>query len=86
MKFIILIAALNAILFPLKRESKTKLTSETLCNFVIRNLNMYKNSLKDMRTLTRELKDMIKTPCGFVGTVNADGTPNLAPKRSPCVL
>jgi predicted pyridoxine 5'-phosphate oxidase superfamily flavin-nucleotide-binding protein len=47
---------------------------------------MYKNSLKDMTTLTRELKDMIKTPRGFVGTVNADGTPNLEPKRSTRVL
>lgn len=47
---------------------------------------MYKNSLKDMAILTREMKDMIKTQRGFVGTVNADGKPNVAPKRSPCVL
>ena len=46
---------------------------------------MYKNSLKDMAPLIRELKDMIKTKRGFVGTVNADVTPNEAPKRSQSV-
>jgi hypothetical protein len=39
-----------------------------------------------MATLKRELKDMIKTPRGCVGTVNADRTPNVEPNRSPCVL
>jgi predicted pyridoxine 5'-phosphate oxidase superfamily flavin-nucleotide-binding protein len=32
------------------------------------------------------MKDMIATQQCFVGTVNADGTPNVAPKRSTRVL
>ncbi len=32
------------------------------------------------------MKDMIATQQYFVGTVNADGTPNVAPKRSTRVL
>jgi predicted pyridoxine 5'-phosphate oxidase superfamily flavin-nucleotide-binding protein len=32
------------------------------------------------------MKDMIATRQCFVGTVNADGTPNVAPKRSTRVL
>jgi Predicted flavin-nucleotide-binding protein structurally related to pyridoxine 5''-phosphate oxidase len=39
-----------------------------------------------MATLTQEMKDMIATQQCFVGTVNADGTPNVAPKRSTRVL
>ena len=40
----------------------------------------------DMALLTQEMKDMIATQQCFVGTVNADGTPNVAPKRSTRVL
>jgi predicted pyridoxine 5'-phosphate oxidase superfamily flavin-nucleotide-binding protein len=39
-----------------------------------------------MATLTQEMKDMIAAQQCFVGTVNADGTPNVAPKRSTRVL
>jgi predicted pyridoxine 5'-phosphate oxidase superfamily flavin-nucleotide-binding protein len=39
-----------------------------------------------MATLTQEMKDMIATQQCFVGTVNDDGTPNVAPKRSTRVL
>ena len=39
-----------------------------------------------MATLTPEMKDMIATQQCFVGTVNEDGTPNVAPKRSTRVL
>lgn len=39
-----------------------------------------------MATLTQEMKDMIATQQCFVGTVNSDGTPNVAPKRSMRVL
>jgi predicted pyridoxine 5'-phosphate oxidase superfamily flavin-nucleotide-binding protein len=39
-----------------------------------------------MATLTQEMKDMIATQQCFVGTVNVDGTPNVAPKRSTRVL
>jgi predicted pyridoxine 5'-phosphate oxidase superfamily flavin-nucleotide-binding protein len=39
-----------------------------------------------MATLTKEMKDMIATQQCFVGTVNTDGTPNVAPKRSTRVL
>ena len=39
-----------------------------------------------MAVLTQEMKDMITTQQCFVGTVNADGTPNVAPKRSTRVL
>ncbi len=39
-----------------------------------------------MATLTQEMKDMIAKQQCFVGTVNADGTPNVAPKRSTRVL
>ena len=39
-----------------------------------------------MVTLTQEMKDMIATQQCFIGTVNADGTPNVAPKRSTRVL
>ena len=39
-----------------------------------------------MAVLTQEMKDMIATQQCFVGTVNADGTPNVAPKRSTRVL
>lgn len=39
-----------------------------------------------MATLTQEMKDMIATQQCFVGTVNHDGTPNVAPKRSTRVL
>ncbi len=39
-----------------------------------------------MTTLTQAMKDMIATQQCFVGTVNADGTPNVAPKRSTRVL
>jgi len=39
-----------------------------------------------MATLTPEMKDMIAKQQCFIGTVNADGTPNVAPKRSTRVL
>jgi uncharacterized protein len=39
-----------------------------------------------MATLTQEMKDMIATQQCFVGTVDADGMPNVAPKRSTRVL
>ena len=39
-----------------------------------------------MATLTQEMKDMIATQQCFIGTINADGTPNVAPKRSTRVL
>jgi uncharacterized protein len=39
-----------------------------------------------MIVLTQEMKDMIATQQCFIGTVNADGTPNVAPKRSTRVL
>jgi len=39
-----------------------------------------------MATLTKEMKEMIATQQCFIGTVNADGTPNVAPKRSTRVL
>lgn len=37
-------------------------------------------------TLTQAMKDMIATQQCFIGTVNEDGTPNVAPKRSTRVL
>jgi predicted pyridoxine 5'-phosphate oxidase superfamily flavin-nucleotide-binding protein len=39
-----------------------------------------------MATLTQEMKDMVATQQCFVGTVSADGMPNVAPKRSTRVL
>jgi len=36
--------------------------------------------------LTKAMKDMIAAQQCFIGTVNADGTPNVAPKRSTRVL
>ena len=39
-----------------------------------------------MAAFTQEMKDMVGTQQCFVGTVNADGTPNVAPKRSTRVL
>ena len=39
-----------------------------------------------MATLTQEMKDMIATQQCFIGTVNANGIPNVAPKRSTRVL
>ncbi len=39
-----------------------------------------------MATLTQEMKEMIATQQCFIGTVNSDGTPNVAPKRSTRVL
>jgi predicted pyridoxine 5'-phosphate oxidase superfamily flavin-nucleotide-binding protein len=39
-----------------------------------------------MANLTQELKDMIATQQCFIGTVDANGTPNVAPKRSTRVL
>jgi len=39
-----------------------------------------------MAKLTQEMKDMVATQQCFIGTVNADGTPNVAPKRSTRVL
>ncbi len=39
-----------------------------------------------MSKLTQEMKDMISTQQCFIATVNADGTPNVAPKRSTRVL
>lgn len=39
-----------------------------------------------MATLTQEMKDMIATQQCFIGTSDADGMPNVAPKRSTRVL
>ncbi len=39
-----------------------------------------------MAKLTQEMKDMVSTQQCFIATVNADGTPNVAPKRSTRVL
>ena len=39
-----------------------------------------------MATLTQEMKDMVATQQCFIGTVNAEGIPNVAPKRSTRVL
>jgi uncharacterized protein len=39
-----------------------------------------------MATLTQEMKDMIATQQCFIGTADADGMPNVAPKRSTRVL
>lgn len=39
-----------------------------------------------MVKLTQEMKDMIGEQQCFIGTVDADGTPNVAPKRSTRVL
>ncbi len=39
-----------------------------------------------MSRLTQEMKEMIAAHQCFIGTVNKDGTPNVAPKRSTRVL
>ena len=39
-----------------------------------------------MSLLTQEMKDMIATQQCFIGTADADGNPNVAPKRSTRVL
>jgi len=39
-----------------------------------------------MAKLTQEMKDMIATQQCFIGTVDAEGAPNVAPKRSTRVL
>jgi predicted pyridoxine 5'-phosphate oxidase superfamily flavin-nucleotide-binding protein len=39
-----------------------------------------------MATLTQAMKDMIATQQCFIGTADADGMPNVAPKRSTRVL
>ena len=39
-----------------------------------------------MAKLTQEMKDMVSSQQCFIATVNADGTPNVAPKRSTRVL
>lgn len=39
-----------------------------------------------MATLTQEMKDMIATQQCFIGTADAEGMPNVAPKRSTRVL
>jgi len=39
-----------------------------------------------MSTLTQEMKDMIATQQCFIGTADAEGNPNVAPKRSTRVL
>ncbi len=39
-----------------------------------------------MARLTQEMKDLVATQQCFIATVNADGTPNLGPKRSTRVL
>jgi predicted pyridoxine 5'-phosphate oxidase superfamily flavin-nucleotide-binding protein len=39
-----------------------------------------------MIKLTQEMKDMIASQQCFIATVNADGTPNVAPKRTTRVL
>jgi predicted pyridoxine 5'-phosphate oxidase superfamily flavin-nucleotide-binding protein len=39
-----------------------------------------------MAKLNHEMKEMIATQQCFIATINADGTPNVAPKRSTRVL
>lgn len=39
-----------------------------------------------MSTLTQEMKDMIATQQCFIGTSDAEGNPNVAPKRSTRVF
>jgi predicted pyridoxine 5'-phosphate oxidase superfamily flavin-nucleotide-binding protein len=39
-----------------------------------------------MATLTQEMKDMVATQQCFIGTSDANGMPNVAPKRSTRVL
>jgi uncharacterized protein len=39
-----------------------------------------------MAKLTQEMKEMIASQQCFIGTVDADGSPNVAPKRSTRVL
>ena len=39
-----------------------------------------------MAILTQEMMDMIATQQCFIGTVDEDGNPNVAPKRSTRVL
>jgi uncharacterized protein len=39
-----------------------------------------------MAKLTQEMKDLVAAQQCFVATVNADGTPNLGPKRSTRVV
>lgn len=39
-----------------------------------------------MATLTQEMKDMIASQQCFIGTTDANGIPNVAPKRSTRVL
>ncbi len=39
-----------------------------------------------MSVLTQEMKDMVANQQCFIGTVNKDGIPNVAPKRSTRVL
>ena len=39
-----------------------------------------------MSVLTKEMKDMIATQQCFIGTADAEGNPNVAPKRSTRVL
>ena len=39
-----------------------------------------------MAKLTQEMKEMVTNQQCFIATVNADGTPNVAPKRSTRVL
>lgn len=39
-----------------------------------------------MVKLTQEMKDMVASQQCFIGTVDADGAPNVAPKRSTRVL
>jgi predicted pyridoxine 5'-phosphate oxidase superfamily flavin-nucleotide-binding protein len=39
-----------------------------------------------MATLTQEMKDMIATQQCFIATVDAEGVPNVGPKRSTRVL
>ncbi len=39
-----------------------------------------------MAKLNQEMKDMVAAQQCFIATVNADGTPNVAPKRSTRVL
>jgi predicted pyridoxine 5'-phosphate oxidase superfamily flavin-nucleotide-binding protein len=48
--------------------------------------NIYGVKEEKMAKLNQEMKDMVATQQCFIGTVNADGTPNVAPKRSTRVL
>ena len=57
---------------------------QTVTNHI--SISIFAQNLKDMAKLTQEMKEMIATQQCFIGTVNENGTPNVAPKRSTRVL